>query len=47
MAFSLSSGEYELRVSLNKGIDVTSVFITVKPGSRHTTKIRVVMHPGT
>ena len=46
-AFSLSSGEYELRASLNKGIDVTSVFITVKRGSRQTKRIRVVMHPGT
>jgi hypothetical protein len=46
-AFSLLSGEYELRASLNKGIDVTSVFITVKRGSRQTKKIRVVMHPGT
>lgn len=46
-AFSLPSGEYELRISLNKGIDVTSVFITVKPSWHRSEKIKVVMHPGT
>jgi hypothetical protein len=46
-AFSLPSGEYELRVSLNKGIDVTSVFVTVKHGWHRSKKIRVVMKPGT
>lgn len=46
-AFSLPPGEYELRLSQNKGIDVTSVFVKVEKSSHSSEKIRVVMHVGT
>src|SRR5579872_6766621 len=39
-AFSLPPGEYELRMSQNAGVDVTSVFVTVKHGFRRSRKIR-------
>jgi hypothetical protein len=46
-AFSLPAGEYELRMSQNKGVDVTSVFVTVKQGCHSSKEITVVMHVGT
>jgi len=46
-AFSLPPGEYELRMSQNKGIDVTSVFVKVEKSSHSSEKITVVMHVGT
>ena len=46
-AFSLPSGEYELRMSQNKGVDVTSVIVTVKHGCHRARKIKVAMHVGT
>jgi len=46
-AFSLPAGEYELRMSQNVGIDVTSVLIRVKHGSYRSEKITVTMHVGT
>jgi hypothetical protein len=46
-AFSLASGEYELRMSQNEGIDVTSVFVKVERSSHNSEKITMVMHVGT
>ena len=46
-AFSLPPGEYELRMSQNQGVDVTSVIVTVKRGCHRSRKIRVYMHVGT
>jgi hypothetical protein len=46
-AFSLPTGEYELRMSQNNGIDVTSVFVKVEKSSHSSEKIMVVMHVGT
>jgi hypothetical protein len=46
-AFSLPPGEYELRMSQNQGVDVTSVIVTVKHGCHRSRKIRVVMQVGT
>lgn len=46
-AFSLPPGEYELRMSQNSGVDVTSVYVTVKRGFHWSRKIRVMMHVGT
>ena len=46
-AFSLSPGEYELRMSQNGGIDVTSVFVKVNRHSHSSEKIKVVMRVGT
>jgi len=46
-AFSLPPGEYELRMSQNVGVDVTSVFVTIEQGSHSSKKIKVVMHVGT
>ena len=45
--FSLPPGEYELRMSQNQGIDVTSVFVTVGHGHYSLEKISVEMHVGT
>jgi hypothetical protein len=45
--FSLPPGEYELRMSQNGGVDVTSVLVVVKQGSHSSKKIRVVMQVGT
>jgi hypothetical protein len=45
--FSLSPGEYELLMSQNGGVDVTSVFITVRRGHYRSKKISVTMHVGT
>jgi hypothetical protein len=45
--FSLSPGEYELRFSQNVGVDVTSVFVTVKSGWHLSRKIRAHMYLGT
>lgn len=45
--FSLPAGEYELRMSQNVGVNVTSVLVAVKPGSPSSKKIRVVMSVGT
>ncbi|MGD0737248.1 MAG: hypothetical protein ABR976_19110 [Terracidiphilus sp.] len=46
-SFTLPSGEYELRMSQNPGVDVTSVLIVVEHGSSRSEKIRAVMHVGT
>ncbi|HTW78598.1 MAG TPA: hypothetical protein VME23_03535 [Terracidiphilus sp.] len=46
-SFSLDPGEYEIRASMNGGIDVTSVFVVVKPGWRRSRRIVVEMHVGT
>lgn len=46
-AFLLPPGEYELRMSQNVGVDVTSVFVTVRRGARRSSKVRVVMKVGT
>ncbi len=46
-SFSLPSGEYELRMSQNGGVDVTSVFVTVKRASHNSEKIKIEMHVGT
>jgi hypothetical protein len=46
-AFSLAPGEYELRMSQNGGVDVTSVFLTVKHGWHRSRKIKAQMHLGT
>jgi len=46
-AFSLPPGEYELRMSQKGGIDVTSVFVTVKHGWHRSRKIKAQMHVGT
>lgn len=45
--FSLPSGEYELRVSQNGGINVTSVFVIVKRRCHNSETIQVPMHVGT
>jgi len=45
--FSLPPGEYELLMSQNGGVDVTSVFITVRHGHYASEKISVTMHVGT
>jgi hypothetical protein len=45
--FSLPPGEYELLMSQNVGVDVTSVLITVRHGHYRSEKISVVMHVGT
>jgi len=45
--FSLPSGEYEVRISLNQEVDVTSVLVTVKRRCFRSKKIRVVMRIGT
>jgi hypothetical protein len=45
--FSLPPGEYELRMSQNLGVDVTSVLVAVKQGWHSSKKIRVEMHVGT
>jgi hypothetical protein len=46
-AFSLPPGEYELRMSVGAGVDVTSVFVTVKRGWHMSRKIKTEMHVGT
>jgi len=46
-AFSLSPGEYELRMSQNGGVDVTSVFVKVDRNSQSSEKVKVVMQVGT
>lgn len=46
-AFSLSPGEYELRMSQNEGVDVTSVFVKVERSSHSSERITVVMQVGT
>ncbi|MGD0345251.1 MAG: hypothetical protein ABSA85_00760 [Terracidiphilus sp.] len=45
-AFSLPPGEYELRMSLGAGVDVTSVFVTVKRGWQMSRRIKAEMHLG-
>ncbi len=45
--FSLRAGEYELRMSQNPRVDVTSVFVKVKHGWHRSRKIKVPMHVGT
>ena len=45
-SFSLPAGEYELRASMNKGVCVTSVFLTVSHGWHRSRKIFVVMAMG-
>jgi hypothetical protein len=46
-SFSLDPGEYEIRASLNGGMDVTSTFLIVKSGWRRSNRIVVEMHVGT
>jgi hypothetical protein len=46
-AFSLPPGDYELRMSQGAGVDVTSVFVTVKRGWHWSRKIKAEMHVGT
>jgi hypothetical protein len=46
-SFSLHPGEYEIRASMNPGIDVTSVFVIVKSGWRRSKPIVVEMPLGT
>jgi hypothetical protein len=46
-AFSLSPGEYELRMSQKGGVDVTSVFVKVDRKSHSSEKVKVVMQVGT
>ena len=46
-AFSLSPGEYELRMSQNGGVDVTHVFVKVDRNSHSSEKVKVVMQVGT
>lgn len=46
-AFSLPSGEYELRMSQKEDMDVTSVIVTVKRGLHRARKIKVLMQAGT
>ena len=45
--FELPNGEYEIRASMNKGMDVTHVYITVSHGLRRSRRIFVDIHPGT
>jgi hypothetical protein len=46
-AFSLPPGEYELLMSQDKGVDATSVLVTVKHGSHVSKTILVRMINGT
>jgi hypothetical protein len=46
-AFSLPSGEYELRASVGRGTDVTHIFLTVKRWYFRSKKVKVVMQVGT
>jgi len=46
-SFTLPQGEYELRASMGKGMNVTLVFLTVKRGWHWPRKISIQMHPGT
>ena len=46
-SFTLPQGEYELRASMGKGMNVTLVFLTVKRGWHSSRKIVIQMHPGT
>jgi hypothetical protein len=46
-SFTLPQGEYELRASMNRSMDVTLVFLTVKRGWHRPRKISIQMHPGT
>jgi hypothetical protein len=45
--FELPNGEYEIRASMNKGMDVTHVYITVSHGLHRLRRIFVDIHPGT
>jgi len=45
-AFSLSTGEYELRMSQSEEVNVTSIFVKVKDGCHRSRKIKVYMHLG-
>jgi hypothetical protein len=45
--FSLPPGEYELRMSQNPGVDVTSVIVTVERGAHRSEEIKVEMQVGT
>jgi hypothetical protein len=46
-SFDLAPGEYQIRASLNSGVDVTSVLIVVQSGMRHSPDIHVRMKNGT
>jgi len=46
-SFTLPQGEYELRASMGKGMNVTLVFLSVKRGWHWPRKISIQMHPGT
>jgi hypothetical protein len=46
-SFTHPQGEYELRASMNRSMDVTLVFLTVKRGWHWPRKISIQMHPGT
>jgi hypothetical protein len=45
-SFSLPPGEYELRASLNRGVDVTSVFVIVERGLHRSPQIEVPIRSG-
>ena len=45
--FSLPPGEYELLLSQNGGVDLTSVLVRVRHGHYRSEKISVTMHVGT